>query len=348
VGLVSVCVWMTLAVLVAGLAPMKPGLFFHNIVSNRGKLLGQRTFSYFLGNIRKTGGSVRFVFGFSTGHVGTTTFASYGAYEADDIRNKRVFLLFERAGVPGGTYKKNTWTLEKEIQHVEYYYGPELMGNVTHKNSMVRVDMSHSNLFFYRGLLHVLTANNVSFSFVRIQRNRHELAVSMSTEHHRTCDFFSRDYFRYHPFEGEDRVILKIPGGNATWSQLTMQQKVLWVIDETEARWQWILANYPTIHHVVVKWSKLDDNIGDAVNKIAEVIGVRAVTGQLPHKKVHAGKKSGDTELLESISVQDQLYREKMKYDSPHSSSGEDFGYYLHTRNHNSTNAGAFFAAGKG
>jgi hypothetical protein len=127
-----------------------------------------------------------------------------------------------------------------------------------------------------------------------------------------------------------------------------MQQKVLWVIDETEARWQWILANYPTIHHVVVKWSKLDDNIGDAVNKIAEVIGVRAVTGQLPHKKVHAGKKSGDTELLESISVQDQLYREKMKYDSPHSSSGEDFGYYLHTRNHNSTNAGAFSATGKG
>src|SRR5437868_2225835 len=108
VALVCVCVWTALAVLVVGLAPMKPGVFYPINEANRGKRLGKRTFSYILGNIRKAGGSVRFVFGFSTGHVGTTTFASYGAYEVDDIRSRRVFLLFERAGVPSGTYKKNT------------------------------------------------------------------------------------------------------------------------------------------------------------------------------------------------------------------------------------------------
>jgi hypothetical protein len=315
---------------VEALAPMKPGVFFPIHESNRGKKLGRRTFSLILANIRKAGGSVRFVFGFSTGHVGTTTFASYGAYELEDIKANRVSLLFERAGVPGNTYKKPSWTLESEIQHVEYYYGPELMGNVTHASSMVRVDLSHSNLFFYRGLLNVLNKNNCSFSFVRIQRNRHELAVSMSTEHRKAVDFFSRDYFRYHPFEGEDRVILQIPGGNATWDAFSMAQRVLWVIDETEARWQWILSEYPTIKFRVVKWSKIDDNIADAVATIANVIGVNPVKGQIPHKKIHAGKWSHDGELLEMVSMQDQLYKEKMKYNSPRTTSGEEFGYYVH------------------
>jgi hypothetical protein len=202
----------TMIVLISAIN-IREGTYLPTNEADRGlNLKSIRTFSSRVREIRRNGGSVTLVLGFSTGHVGTTTFSSREAYMEEDLVARGVKFVFERAGVRPTTCARKDWDFKKEIQHVEYYYGPEILKSVsTSKNSTV-VDLSHANICFYKGLINVMHANKVPFTFVRIRRDRVETALSMSIQDDSRVEFFKRDYYRYHPFENTQNVHLKVPG----------------------------------------------------------------------------------------------------------------------------------------
>jgi hypothetical protein len=165
-------------------ASVREGTYLPARESDRGKNLKNiKSFATRLQDIRRQGGDVNFIFGFSTGHVGTTTFSSRKAYVDDDLAKKQIHFVFERGGVPPTACGRSSWDLKKEIIHVEFYYGPELLRVVSNpKANTTIVDLSHANICFYRGLINVLHSLQVSFRFIRIRRDRYETALSMSIQ----------------------------------------------------------------------------------------------------------------------------------------------------------------------
>lgn len=181
---------------------IREGTYLPARESDRGKNLKKlRSFSSHVRHMRKQHGSVKFVLGFSTGHVGTTTFSSPSAYVATNS-SRDIHFVFEKGGVPPSTCAQDDWDFKKEIVHSEYYYLPELMRGISLSRNSTVVDLSHANICFYRGLVNVLHSNRIPFTFVRIRRDRIETALSMSIQDESRVDFFKRDYYRFHPFEG--------------------------------------------------------------------------------------------------------------------------------------------------
>ena len=280
--------------------------------SARGKNFGNiDSFSAILKRLNDKGGSVRFVFAFTTGHVGTTSMSVPAGYSAQDIENNNVRFIFEKAGVPIETYESN-FKLKDEIQHVEYYYGPKLLEKLALSKANVRVDLSHGNLFFYRGLVHLLYKYNLNFTFIRIRRDRYETCLSMCLEGERVVDFFTRDYFRYTPFHNHDLVQLSIPGGRKTWDSFSMKQKAFWVIDEVETRWQTLLSNHPNVSFTEVNWSKRDDNFEEAMKNVSLIIGAKIAKRSPPKLMVQAGKLSLDDGVTNKLIQEDRSYQRAM------------------------------------
>jgi hypothetical protein len=90
-----------------------------------------------------------------------------------------------------------------------------------------------------------------------------------------------------------------------------MTQKLLWVIDETQARWEALLAHHPDLQHAEIMWSKDKNNIKDGVKVIGALIGARP-RNVTPTTKVHAGDKSESDKLRAAVLAQDMIYRKKM------------------------------------
>jgi hypothetical protein len=295
---------------------IRPGTYMPMNETDRGKNLKSiKSFSERVAEMHKQGGHLTLIFGFSTGHVGTTTLCTPAAYNADEIAQNNVKFVFERAGVPPAVCGKRDWDMKKEIQHVEYYYGPEILTDVPLTGKSTIVDLSHANICFYRGLIHVLHRENIPFKFIRIRRERLETAVSLSILVNDTVDFFGRDYYRFHPFEAQHLTHLRIPGGNATWKKFTATQKIFWVIDETQARWEALLAHFPDLPVAYIYWSKEKDNLAGGVSVVAKSIGVHAAKKAPPTTKVHAGDKSESDSLRARLAKQDQEYRQIMGFN---------------------------------
>lgn len=179
---------------------------------------------------------IRLVVGFSTGHTGTTTLSNRTSY---DLENKLVWFFFEQSTVNRTDYSKN-FTIYDEINHVENDYGPRicwiarmvmrnnrhLWSGRPHNATVTVVDLSHSSLYFYRGLISVMDnfREQISLDFIRIRRDRIETAISMIGG---KIPFFEYDYFRYHPLENEPNVILKL--GDQIWQNLTTLEQLFWV-----------------------------------------------------------------------------------------------------------------------
>lgn len=183
-----------------------------------------------------------FIFGISTGHVGSTTFSNQRMYSF--LKSPKIVFMFESrlrnySLPPGEDIGHLRWVREmsyaKEYKFVQEKYIPFLLTLKTPAQSIF--DLGHHNLYFLDALVDYFD-NNRQFKalFVRLRRPRYETALSLmyqskSVQYNDICQLT----FRYCPLERVDEVIIKIRD-KFLWKSLTIFQKALWLIDEVEER----------------------------------------------------------------------------------------------------------------
>lgn len=268
-----------------------------------------------------------FVFGWSTGHVGTTSLSSAEAY--NDPQN--IKFIFEANRHPSFvTWLKEKWknfTHENELEFVKSQFIP-LMVQMRH-NATTLVDLGHHNLYFIYGLLKYMKLNPFKYKilFVRIRRERYESALSLSysSSRHSVCNML----FRYCPYDRQDDIILKLKNMSKWNTEFSDYHKALWLVDEVEARWQYLLKVYSSyIQYIEVYWSKF---IPNSLNQAALNISIalqlspcnsttdsRNIT--VPHTKYHSYQSLGKNDKkqrkeIEKIKLLDSQYQLLMKSD---------------------------------
>lgn len=265
------------------------------------------------------------VMGFSSGHVGTTSFSDTKSYSPIGADGELVDFIFEKGGVHK-THYQNNWTVAQEINHIEKNYGHYVLDHANQTmlelgmNSMDRtvtnitiVDLSHSCLFYYRGLISIAknNSNKMSLEFIRIRRDRVETVISMTSD----AKFFEHDYYRYHPLENIPSVILSV--NPDTWFHFAFLQQAFWVLDETEARWNKMLRFNPQMKYSEVLWaSRWENSMNTSIDIIADVIGTQRINATSPHKKEHAKphRRSDFSLAMQAVEL-DRQYQVIMGYD---------------------------------
>ena len=274
-----------------------------------------------------------FVFGWSSGHVGTTTLSSSITYSNPENIN----FIFETKRHPSFLRNlKRSWKLfthQDEKKFVEKVFMPLMLDHLG--NATTLVDLGHHNLYFIYGLLEYLNENKHKFRvlFVRICRERYETALSLtySTAHRKHDSICRGMLYRYCPIDRYDDVILK-PINLTKWMlQLNEYQKALWMIDEIDARWQYFLTKYKFIEFIEVYWSKslTQNSLENAAYTILQKFNVtnghisdhsnketsaKKIKLNLPHLKVHSDiNKDIYTKEIQKYIEQDQLYQNIMK-----------------------------------
>lgn len=260
--------------------------------------------------------------GFSSGHVGTTSFSDKNSYSPFGKSGELIDFIFEKGAVAKTHYMHN-WTITQEINHVEKTYGHYVLDhanqtmfalgiNDTMKNITI-VDLSHSCLFYYRGLIYVAknNSNKMSVEFIRLRRDRVETVISMTSD----PKFFDHDYYRYHPLENVPSVVLSVKP--EVWFRFKFLQQAFWVLDETEARWNKMLRFNPQMKYSEVLWaSRWEDSMNTSMDIIADVIGTKRINVSTPHKNEHAKPKRKNEATLAMQAVElDRQYQVTMGYE---------------------------------
>jgi hypothetical protein len=277
--------------------------------------------------------SLKFVIGFSTGHCGTTTFSRGQVFQILPTQN--IVFLHEEEDVRHTStkryrsrYKTSNWSVSDEVHHIQHFYGVQVLRHVrtklrlnrrlpnTRKLEATVVDLSHSSLYTYRGLVHLalLYPKEIEVHFIRIRRDRVETVLSMSNGDR----FFDIDYYYFHPLENKESVVLTL--NQSLWDSMTFEQKLFWVVDETEARWQQLLKNFITRHHNLhyseVFWAqRLKNSFENAVEIIANILHTeRADT--IFRSRAHAGEtRKNNISLLLHLYEEDRAYQHLMNYN---------------------------------
>jgi hypothetical protein len=207
------------------------------------------------------------IFGFSNGHVGTTTLSDIHSYNNGKVSG--LALLFEGSNPLKGRkmfvsqkeYGQN-FTVEDEIKFVKKYFAPHLVNMQRLYGARVIMDLGHYNLFYYNGLVEYFTSPKYASQrpenickrilFVRIRRPRLETAFSLYYQSSgRTISNICTDFsVNYCPYNNPNAVLLHPPSTEA-WSNLSAFQQCLWIIDETNARWEKFRETYPQIRSII-------------------------------------------------------------------------------------------------
>ena len=266
-------------------------------------------------------------------HVGTTTLSAKKSYSLGN--SSSVHFCFEASCYVGrqmsmmtAEYKK--CDLQKEINFVRNIFAPMFKKAKIHYNASVMVDMGHSNIYYYRGLIEYFTKLNPNnkicnhITFVRVRRNRYETMRSLMYQGH---DFtpLQTIFYRYYPTENEANIILKLPDQNKA-ELLNGTNPFFWYIDEVEARWQKLLQdteNNPAVSTMELYWSSShpeEGSMADAIGVVAQLLGDDAHHARkIPKLQVHftrhrtrVAKGTSDFDLVK----RDKLYRELMQFDT--------------------------------
>jgi len=265
-----------------------------------------------------------FIFGFSTGHVGTTTLSEGKLYGKPE---KVAFLHEAHYGrIPlediFDTKRYLNSTFEDQYAYVRDVYMPFL--KKMRKKSKTLLDLGHNINYFIQPLItYLINETKYKFIFVRIRRQRHEAAISLTYRHPdqkhdiHICESLVT---RFCPLERQIEVALPLPHGEDTWDSFTNNQRALWITDETEARWQRILKVFPSLDSIEVLWGKQwPGSIERAAAKIGKLIGVTEIVPfdptwdhMEPHQ--HAGEVSAETDVLFQLAEEDRAYSLEMKF----------------------------------
>jgi hypothetical protein len=278
----------------------------------------------------QTGGYFDFIFGWSTGHVGTTTLSEKKLYGAPENVTFMHEMKYGKEGLPGldDVYTTDKWlqgNYSDEYRYVKTRYIPWLLKN-KYDRSRTLVDLGHNINYFYNALVdYLLNETSYRFIFVRIRRERTETAQSLIYGHpdQAFADVCAELKVRFCPFDKADSNVLRLPGPNPylLWEGFSNVQKALWIADETEARWQQLRQRYKgRFEYLEILWAKKwDGSIDFAALQIARLVGIYKVQKwdpTWPHMEmhVHAGDESIDPVALWNVYREDKLYQEAMGF----------------------------------
>jgi hypothetical protein len=226
-----------------------------------------------------------FILGWSTGHVGTTTLSHRDIYK--NIENKVQFMFESNKGVNQIAWlSRQQWLSMNRSSIYDFVKDSYIPYLLQSRGSMgTLVDLGHHNVFFIDELLsYIFKETSYRVLIVRIRRERYENALSLThTVPNRpiltdVCNLT----FGYCPYQKEEDVILKIPRNDfqedhkVIWDGLRSFQQALWMIDETELRWQRILQRYPSLNHMELTWGKKWSN--SFVNAAAALAAAMNIT----------------------------------------------------------------------
>ena len=267
-----------------------------------------------------------FVFGWSTGHVGTTSLSSAETYN----NPQNITFIFEADRHPNYVHllkaNWNTFTHQNELKFVETQFIPLMLK--LRRNSTTLVDLGHHNLYFIYGLLEYIKLNPDKYRilFVRIRRDRHESALSLSYNSKGQKQSVCKLIYRYCPYDRPNDIIMKLRNTTIWNDDFKDYQKALWLVDEVEARWQLFLRKYsPYIHYIEVYWSKFVPNsLNQAALNISLALQLSSFSNNstieannitVPHKKMHSHKTLGERQKreIEKIKQLDFGYQQFMK-----------------------------------
>ena len=239
----------------------------------------------------------RYIIGFSTGHVGTTSLSTRGMYECKcEVRAHCKCLLskygfFHEAGQRKGLQSTHASLCEwhesplsegssltaREAELVTQTYLPAWN---RHEHAMV---LSHDTLYYYKGILAVIPVEQLLF--IRIRRARDEFIHSFAA-----YDVMSRDWYPLEPSYHESASPRPLP---EVWAPMPMPEKAAWFDDEVERRWQQIKSEHPDLPVLEVEWSKRELGSFEAMAaSIASGAGLSLnVDGTTVHKKPASRKQ---------------------------------------------------------
>mmetsp|Transcript_7168 Transcript_7168/g.10663 ORF Transcript_7168/g.10663 Transcript_7168/m.10663 type:complete len:311 (+) Transcript_7168:437-1369(+) len=267
------------------------------------------------------------IFGYSTGHVGTTTLSRPSSY----LPTSSTVFLFEghriassiRAASSTVSYRKYTalnFTVQHELEFILYHALPFYQRAVNESHAEVVMDLGHANLFYYRGIAEAVKRRAQGFcthvTFVRIRRARYESAKSLmyTTPGRLRHNLCTDVLYGYCPFHNIPAVVLN-PPNRSVWQKFTVFQQALWLIDETEARWRQLVCKYSSVEDisfVSLYWSsKIPGSLERSIERVARLIQGSPNHGTAKRTQVH----SNNTPQGSDNSVQqDMAYREAMGY----------------------------------
>ena len=269
-----------------------------------------------------------FIFGWSTGHVGTTTLSEKRLYGSPDNVTFLHEMKYGRFGNPPAVFTTDNWLVGNftdEYLYVKYKYIPWLLHS-KYARSRTVMDLGHNINYFSDALImYLLKETNYTFAFVRLRRQRHEAAQSLTFAHpdQAFSDVCMDLITRFCPFDRVTSNILRVPGPNAyaLWGNFTNLQKAFWIGDETEQRWQAMKRRYAGQFKMIeVLWGKqFLGSIEFAAAQVAQLLGIQRITpwdASWPHMEqhVHAGDSTIDPVALLQAYREDLDYQEKMGY----------------------------------
>ena len=263
-----------------------------------------------------------FVFAYSTGHVGTTAMGDGGVFG----NPPNMLFLHEMQNGPVTLPKRNKFTTaawSKSDYNGDYKWVKEVYMNFLRESKEgkeVLVDLGHNNLYFALALVEYLLAETTHrFIFVRVRRDRLESAISLSFDrpNHQYTDICASLWYRFCPYDRENDVILHPPSRDV-WNAFSVFQKTLWVVDETEAQWNRLVAEHGGLNHTEVLWgSKWAGSFENATAHIGTLLGLNVTALQQSEttkykENVHAGRDNQDA-YAHLIAQQDIEYRRIMR-----------------------------------
>jgi hypothetical protein len=272
-----------------------------------------------------------FIFGWSTGHVGTTTLSRSRTYG----NPKNLIFLHETIPRPNNQTNFTKQDLRKqnpvykmpidylqskqeEYLYIKNIYIPYLVS--MKKQYTTLIDLGHHNLYFIHGLVQYLEEYRHIYRilFIRVRRDRYETAISLTYKNptHQHTNLCTDLHYRYCPINRYQDILLKPPNIDI-WINMSEFQKALWMIDEVESRWKNLIVSSPSIARIEVFWSSMSmGSIEQAVRNIANAIGIEFKSSEsIQRTQLHAGSKISDMTSTKQLYLEDRRYRELMQYN---------------------------------
>jgi len=295
----------------------------------------------------------KFVFAMTSGHAGTLTLSNADCYEpttedGTDMKQMPIIFNFETnqlyddddATPTDGGIKywaamlKNTTDEEEAVlgkQMANSTFVPDMLMYARHKlekkmhlhsepeSKLTYVDMGHHvNVGLLGPIVDVLGTDRVHV--VRVARHRYDTVRSFASEAKIPCGAeTSNGHLRNGRFNlcpSVHKTVLEPPPG--VWEKLDYDQRVLWLIDEVEARWRRLLDTHPDLPHLELSYCRSEDFTEKVRIPVAELIGDGSIRPKECATHHHTKSQNKKVQVLdnEQLAAKDTEYWKLMQYDS--------------------------------